>query len=165
MASDEETNTKKEEKATGKWAAEAYDLFKLFSRTGRTFYGLIVLLLGWTLLILLLGKLPAEATKPTIAIPWPQSGWSFTNYTIPVQNLFVPGASPSMPVVVHIQRLRSVHILASENFAAVHCGIHSVLGWICFVFGGGASAGAYSDIANEPLDSPTLTGRKREDYS
>ena len=71
------------------------------------------------------------------------------------------GCHPSMPVVVHIQRLRSVHILASENFAAVHCGIHSVLGWICFVFGGGASAGAYSDIANEPLDSPT-SHRKKE---
>ena len=52
MRNDEETDSKKEGKATGKWAAEAYDLFKLFSRTGRTFYGLIVLLLGYTLLIL-----------------------------------------------------------------------------------------------------------------
>jgi hypothetical protein len=93
MASDEETDSKKEGKATGKWAAEAYDLLRLFSRTGRTFYGLIVLLLGWTLLVILLGKLPAEANKlPEIAIPWPQSGWQFTSYAIPVQKLFAPGA-------------------------------------------------------------------------
>jgi nicotinic acid mononucleotide adenylyltransferase len=93
MENDEETESKKEGKATGKWASEAYELFRLFSRTGRTFYGLIVLLLGWILLILLLGRLPAEPdTPPQIAIPWLQSAWRVTSYSIPVQKLFVPGA-------------------------------------------------------------------------
>jgi hypothetical protein len=89
---EESKKDKKEKIVSGKWAAEVYDIFRLFSRTGETFFGLLLLEFGWVLLVLLLGKLPhKEDELPRISLLWFPSQWR-TADSIAVHELFIPGA-------------------------------------------------------------------------
>lgn len=48
------------EKSEAKYAAEAFELFRLFDRIGRSFYGLLLLEIGWLLILILAAKLTGE---------------------------------------------------------------------------------------------------------
>lgn len=60
------------EKSEAKYAAEAFELFRLFDRIGRSFYGLLLLEIGWLLILILAAKLTGEkAGPPMLAVPMP----------------------------------------------------------------------------------------------
>ena len=57
-------------KSETKYAAEAFELFRLFERFGRTFYELLLLEIGWLLTLVLAAKLTGKETSPpTLALP------------------------------------------------------------------------------------------------
>src|SRR6266404_9475379 len=62
-------------KPEGTWAIEAFDFLRLFRRVGKSFLGLLLLQIGWTVYILLLDKIIGANPDPaSTAIPlWPRS--------------------------------------------------------------------------------------------
>ncbi len=58
------------EKVEAKYAAEAYELFRLFERFGRSFYGLLLAQIGWLFLLLLASKIVGDKNgPPALAFP------------------------------------------------------------------------------------------------
>jgi hypothetical protein len=55
----------------GKWAGEVYDFLRIFSRVNRSFYGLLLLQLGWLALLFLVSRVTPQTTEqPALPVPW-----------------------------------------------------------------------------------------------
>ncbi len=93
------------ENSGGKWAAEVYDLLRLFRRIGRSVIGLLFLELGWLLYITALSKLAyntstgsgttATASRGlTLEFPWPTGSFAqpFKLVNVQLVALYFSGA-------------------------------------------------------------------------
>ena len=73
------------EKPQGKWAVEAYDFLRLFRRVGRSFFGVALLILGWTAYLLLLQKLISGSPHlQYLSLRWPLSSSGQVLATVPI---------------------------------------------------------------------------------
>ena len=92
--SEEEKSESKSAPKPGKWAAEIYDVFRLFSRINRTVYGLLLLEIGWALFVILVGKLPSpdDHSAHEISFPWFGTDGRPSLVQVSASALFVPGA-------------------------------------------------------------------------
>lgn len=82
------------ERISGKWAAEIYDLLRIFSRLNNSVYGLLLLEIGWVFLLILISKLSpsgGDSPEPAIlTIPFIGVGGSILETR--VLDLVVPGS-------------------------------------------------------------------------
>src|SRR5919198_2335240 len=73
------------DKPESKWAVEAFDFLRLFRRVGRSFVGLLFLAIGWTLYMILVGKVVGEQPNPyVIDVPLPARVPAQAPLTVPL---------------------------------------------------------------------------------
>lgn len=75
-----------EDKNSGKWASEVFDFIRLLKRTGSSFFGLLILELGWILFLMLISRIYPVGDNPpppTILLP--------SGKDIQIAQLLLPG--------------------------------------------------------------------------
>jgi len=100
-----------------KWAVEAHEFLKLFARYALTPVGLLLALVGWTLLLVLVAKLSKQGETPTMTLPLRPLSDVSNDIQLPLTSVFSIG---SIVILVF-------WIMASRTFLYVYCPLKRIL--------------------------------------
>jgi hypothetical protein len=81
-----------ENETKGKWAVEAHEFLKLFTRYAQTPAGLLLAIIGWTLLLVLVARLSKVGETPMLTIPFPSFSGVTYDVRLPLTSVFSLGS-------------------------------------------------------------------------